>query len=57
MQGVFLRDPRFFMTPYAGKHGWVTLRVDAAPLHWEEIRELLQGSYQLVSAKAVRRRN
>jgi predicted DNA-binding protein (MmcQ/YjbR family) len=27
LQGVFLEDPRFFRTPYIGKHGWVTLRV------------------------------
>ncbi|MGD0221358.1 MAG: MmcQ/YjbR family DNA-binding protein [Terriglobia bacterium] len=51
MQGVFLKDPRFFMTPYAGKHGWVTLRVHAAPLNWEEICDLLEGSYYLVSEK------
>jgi predicted DNA-binding protein (MmcQ/YjbR family) len=51
MQGVFLKDSRFFLTPYAGKHGWVTLRVYAASLNWEEIRGLLEGSYDLVSAK------
>ena len=48
MQGVFLKDPRFFLTPYAGKHGWVTLRLYAAPLNWTEIRELLKGSSNLV---------
>ena len=51
MQGVSLKDPRFFMTPYAGKHGWVTLRVQAAPLNSQEIRGLLDGSYHLVPAK------
>jgi predicted DNA-binding protein (MmcQ/YjbR family) len=56
MQGVFLKDPRFFLTPYSGKHGWVTLRVHAAPMDWEEIRELLEGSCQLVSAKKTSRR-
>ena len=50
MQGVFLKDPRFFLTPYAGKHGWVTLRVHAAELNWTEIRGLLRGSYDLVAA-------
>jgi predicted DNA-binding protein (MmcQ/YjbR family) len=54
MQGVFLKDPRFFLTPYAGKRGWVTLRVYAVPLNWEEIRELLQGSFHLVSRKKAR---
>ena len=51
MQGVFLKDPRFFLTPYAGKHGWVTLRVYAAPLNWTEIRELLKGSSDLVTSE------
>jgi predicted DNA-binding protein (MmcQ/YjbR family) len=56
MQGVFLKDPRFFLTPYAGKHGWVTLCVYAAPLDWQEIRRLLEGSYRLVSEKKARPR-
>jgi predicted DNA-binding protein (MmcQ/YjbR family) len=51
MQGVFLDDPRFFRTPYIGKHGWVTLRVHAARLNWSEIRELVKGSYELVAPK------
>jgi predicted DNA-binding protein (MmcQ/YjbR family) len=51
LQGVFLDDPRFFRTPYIGKHGWVTLRVHAARLNWSEIRELVKGSYELVAPK------
>lgn len=50
LQGIFLNDARFFRTPYVGKHGWVTLRVYAARLHWEEVAELLKGSYLLVNA-------
>ena len=53
LQGVFLDDPRFFRTPYIGKHGWVTLRVYAAPLNWNEIRELVKGSYEMVAVKKV----
>jgi len=48
LQDVFLRDPRFYRTPYIGKHGWVSLKVRAAPLKWDEIRELLAVSRQLV---------
>ncbi len=48
LQGIFLNDPRFFRTPYVGKHGWVTLRVYAARLNWEEVAEMLKGSYLLV---------
>ena len=48
IQGVFLNDPRFYMTPYTGKHGWVSLRTDSK-LNWNEIAELAKGSYQIVS--------
>lgn len=50
MLDVFLNDARFFLTPYSGKHGWVTLRVHAAPLNWVEIRGLLKGSIEIVSS-------
>ena len=30
-QYLFLKDPRFFRTPYIGRHGWVSLKVDAPP--------------------------
>ena len=57
LQGVFLNDPRFFRTPYIGKHGWVTLRVYAAPLNWTEIREMVKGSYDLVAPAKSRQRD
>jgi predicted DNA-binding protein (MmcQ/YjbR family) len=55
LQGIFLDDPRFFRTPYIGKHGWVTLRVYAARLNWAEIRELVKGSYRLAAPKSVKK--
>jgi len=57
MQGMFLDDPRFFRTPYIGKHGWVTLRVYAERLNWKEIHELVTGSYRLVAPKSGGKRN
>jgi predicted DNA-binding protein (MmcQ/YjbR family) len=51
VQGVFLKDARFFMTPYVGRYGWVSLRVRAAPLDWKEIAALAQGSYRLIAPK------
>jgi predicted DNA-binding protein (MmcQ/YjbR family) len=51
MQGVFLTDPRFYRTPYIGKHGWISLKVYHAPLDWDEINELLMGSHDLVNGK------
>lgn len=55
MQGIFLDDPRFFRTPYIGKHGWVTLRVYAAPLNWKEIAELVKGSYLLAATRPAKK--
>jgi predicted DNA-binding protein (MmcQ/YjbR family) len=53
IQGLFLADPRFFRTPYIGKFGWVSLRVNGARLNWTEIRGLVKGSYQLAGPKAA----
>lgn len=47
-QPVFLQDPRFTMTHYIGRHGWISLQLPAKP-DWEEIEELIRGSYLLVS--------
>jgi len=49
-QGIFLEDPRFFKTAYIGQHGWVSLR-EQGKLDWEEIEELVKGSYQLVAPR------
>lgn len=50
VQAVFLKDDRFFRTPYVGQHGWVSLRA-IGKLNWDEIRELAEGSYRLVQQK------
>ena len=55
-QPLFLKDPRFYRTPYVGHHGWVSLRVNAARLDWEEVRELANTSYHAVSAGRSRRK-
>jgi predicted DNA-binding protein (MmcQ/YjbR family) len=52
VQGAFLEDSRFYLTPYTGRLGWVSLKVHAAPLDWKEIGGLLAGSHQLVNASA-----
>jgi predicted DNA-binding protein (MmcQ/YjbR family) len=56
LQGMFLDDPRFFRTPYIGKHGWVTLRVYAARLNWSEVKELVKRSYLLMRSHAAKQR-
>lgn len=52
-QSAFLRDARFFRTPYVGRYGWVSLRVDAAPLNWAEIQGLIEGSYRQIAPKRL----
>jgi predicted DNA-binding protein (MmcQ/YjbR family) len=51
-QGIFLEDPRFFKTPYMGHNGWVSLRVEGK-LDWEEIGELIKGSYRLAAPRSL----
>jgi predicted DNA-binding protein (MmcQ/YjbR family) len=57
LQAVFLKDPRFYLTPYIGKHGWVTLRMNTTSVNWKEVREMVRGSYGLIVPKrSIRKR-
>ena len=56
LQGAFLADPRFYSTPYSGKYGWVSLKVHAAPLDWNEIQGLIRQSYELIGSPAKGRK-
>jgi predicted DNA-binding protein (MmcQ/YjbR family) len=51
VQGVFLKDARFYKTPYVGNQGWVSLRT-AAKLDWREIEDLIKGSYKLMARRS-----
>ena len=43
-------DPkRFYMPAYIASRGWVALRLDVGKVDWEEVRELVSGSYQLLA--------
>ena len=53
LQAVFLKDPRFYLTPYIGKHGWATPRMEGAPLNWREIGELVKNSHRLIAPKRL----
>jgi predicted DNA-binding protein (MmcQ/YjbR family) len=48
-QSLFLKDPRFYLTPYIGKRGWVTLRMEGVPVDWKEVRGMIQASHQLIT--------
>jgi len=49
VQDLFLKDPRFYLTPYLGKQGWITLRMTGEGLDWREVRELVKGSHRLIT--------
>lgn len=48
---ALLEDDRFYSPPYYGPGGWLTLDFEAAPVDWEEVRELLDASYRQIALK------
>jgi phosphoribosylglycinamide formyltransferase-1 len=47
-------DPgRYYLPSYIGSRGWVALRLDAGPVDWDEVRELLAGSYRMMAPKRL----
>ena len=50
---ALLDDPRFYVPPYWGPSGWLALDFTAAPVDWQEVAELLEGSYRQVALKRM----
>ena len=48
-----LEDGRFYSPPYFGPSGWLALDLEAAPVDWEEVRELADASYRQVALKRM----
>jgi phosphoribosylglycinamide formyltransferase-1 len=44
---------RFYLPAYIASKGWVALRLDRGKIDWEEVRELLLGSYLLIAPKRL----
>ena len=44
---------RFYIPAYVGSKGWVGLRLDIGEIDWEEVTELVSGSYRLVAPKRL----
>jgi predicted DNA-binding protein (MmcQ/YjbR family) len=51
-QTALTMDPRFYITPYSGKHGWTSLRL-SDNLDWHAVHDLLLMSYRLVALKRM----
>jgi hypothetical protein len=48
-------DPKkFYLPAYIGPRGWVGLRLDVGKIDWEEVGELLKGSYLMTAPKTSR---
>lgn len=51
-QALLVLDPRFFVAPYVGKHGWTSMRT-AGSIEWGEVEDLVRESYRLVAPKSL----
>jgi predicted DNA-binding protein (MmcQ/YjbR family) len=51
-QGLLILDPRYFVAPYVGKHGWTSMRT-AGSLDWDEVEAMVLESYRLVASKSM----
>jgi len=40
---------RFYLPAYIASRGWVALRLDIGKINWNEVKQLLWGSYALVA--------
>ena len=50
---ALLEDERFYVPPYLGPGGWVSLDFDAAPVDWDEVAELVESSYRQVALQRM----
>jgi len=44
---------RFYIPSYIGPKGWAALRLDRREIDWEEVSELVMGSYRMVAPKGL----
>jgi hypothetical protein len=44
---------KFYMPAYIGPRGWVALRLDIPGVDWNEVSELIRGSYRLVAPQKL----
>lgn len=50
-------DPkRFYLPAYVAHRGWVALRLDVGEIEWDEVAQLVAGSYTLVAPKTLAKR-
>lgn len=52
-RAALIEDARFYAPPYYGPGGWLALDFEAAPVDWDEVGELVEGSYRQVALKRM----
>jgi len=50
---VAAQPDRFYLPAYIGPRGWVALRLDVGETDWQEVGELIAGSYRLIAPKRL----
>ena len=50
---VAAQPKRFYLPAYVGPRGWVALRLDVGTIDWDEVAELMRGSYILIAPKRL----
>jgi len=48
---VAAQPERFYLPAYIGPRGWVALRLDKSAIDWDEVAELIKGSYLMIASK------
>lgn len=44
---------RFYLPAYLASRGWVALRLDVGKVDWDEVKDLLLGSYALIAPRRL----
>lgn len=44
---------RFYLPAYLASRGWIALRLDVGKVDWDEVAELVAGSYRLIAPKRL----
>jgi predicted DNA-binding protein (MmcQ/YjbR family) len=50
---VAAQPHRFYLPDYLASRGWVALHLDVGKVDWDEVKELLSGSYALIATKRL----
>jgi len=50
---IAAQPARFYPPAYLASRGWVALRLDRGTIDWDEVKELLLGSYALIAPKRL----